>query len=69
MAYPEKNAAPASERGMRIMEETGCRVGAHVFVWTGTMQGSDAPPAFLRCLCGLLEYPPVAASQTAQEDQ
>ena len=34
-------------KGRSILSETGCRGGAHSFVWTGVL-----PPQGLRCNCG-----------------
>lgn len=45
------------ERGLPIHKKTQCKVGCHIFVWTGPA------PKNLTCDCGLLEY-----AETEQED-
>ena len=44
------------EAGMKILKETGCQVGNHVWTWAHT-EASKEPPPFLMCSCGLLPYP------------
>lgn len=50
------------EGGLPILRQTGCRIGQHVFVWTGvTHTTTKLPPDHLPCQCGLLTYAEVSA--------
>lgn len=57
MASNAGNAATAVERGLPIMRDTGCRVGLHIFVWSGVWHStSQRPEPHQPCLCGITTY-------------
>lgn len=49
-------SAAAAERGLPILRDTGCKVGAHVFVWYSAHGGELPHHPEQRCLCGLVTW-------------
>ena len=41
--------------GAPILKETFCRIGAHMFIFTGTSD-KETVPAFIKCNCGTYTY-------------
>ena len=47
----------ADDHGLRILKDTGCRVGTHLWVWTAANSTETMPlippdPEHAVCLCG-----------------